>query len=493
MNKPIRTVSIFCMFLFLALMINATYLQFFAADGLNKDPRNRRVLRAAYSAERGSIIVGRKAIASSVESDDEYEYQRTYGQPFTYAPVTGYFTFGNATGIERSQNSVLTGDDPRLFVRRVVDLVSNSRQRGGSVKLTLDPAAQAAAYKGLSALGPNVRGAVVAIEPATGKILAMVSLPTFNPNNLASHDFNAVQDLSTKLNTDPAMPLLNRAIQTRLAPGSVFKIVTAAAAIESGKYDSADALVPGGSTYELPQSTAVVQNEGRDCGSDRIPFRQAMENSCNTSFAALAAEVGAKGMLEQAEKFGFNDDGYLQDLGPLAASVYPESPDEPLTALTGFGQFEVQSTPLQMAMVAAGIANQGTVMRPYVVDEIRSADFDGRTIDPEEYSQAITPETSDVLTELMVSTVEDGTASPAAIPNVDVAGKTGTAQSGVSEKSPYAWFVSFAPAKDAKVAVAVMIENADIPRSEIAGGQLGGPIAKAVMEAVLEQQPGGTP
>jgi peptidoglycan glycosyltransferase len=485
MNRPIRTVSLFCLALFLALMINATYLQFWRAGALDDDPRNQRVQQASYSSERGAILVGRTPVAESVPSDDRYEFQRRYPAPLMYAPLTGYFTFGNATGLESAQNSVLSGEDPRFFVRNLVDLVSNEQQSGGSVELTIDAKAQRAAYEGLSALGDGVEGSVVALEPSTGKVLAMVSLPTFDPNDLASHDFGAVDETYADLLDDPGDPLLNRAVQTRIAPGSTFKLVTAAAALESGKYDSADSLVPGGATFQLPQTSGdsgVVDNEGRACGTDEITFRQAMEQSCNTTFAQLAIEVGAEKMLEQAEKFGFNAD-YLEDFPGQARSVYPSQVNPPQLGQTGFGQFEVQATPLQMAMVAASIANDGVVMRPYVVSEVQSPDYDAETADPEELSEAVDPQAADVLTELMVSTVDDGTASPAAIPNVAVAGKTGTAQRGVPGEPPYAWFVSFAPATDSQVAVAVMIEEA--PGQEIAGGRLGGPIAKAVMEAII--------
>ncbi len=485
MNKPIRTVSIFCMLLFLALMLNATYLQFGKAGALDDDPRNRRVQQAAYSSQRGAILVNGTAVAESEESDDRYDYLRTYPFPLMYAPVTGYFTFGDATGIEASQNAVLSGDDPRFFVRRLVDLLSNEQQQGGNVQLTINPRAQRAAYDGLAALGDGVEGAVVALEPKTGRILAMVSLPTFDPNDLASHDFDAVADTYDELESDPGDPLVNRAIQTRLFPGSTFKIVTAAAALESGRYTSADDLVPGGRTYQLPQTSGVsgeIDNEGRDCGADEIPLRQAMEQSCNTTFAQLAIEVGAEAMLDQAEKFGFNSD-YLEDLDGQARSVFPDELNPPQLGQSGFGQFDVQATPLQMAMVAAAVGNGGVVMRPYVVDEVQSAQYDAIGTDPEELSEAVSPETADVLTDLMVSTVDDGTAFPAAIPNVAVAGKTGTAQRGQAGKAPYGWFVSFAPAEDAQVAVAVMIQEA--PGREIAGGALGGPIAKAVMEAVL--------
>ncbi|WP_148615467.1 peptidoglycan D,D-transpeptidase FtsI family protein [Nocardioides rubriscoriae] len=486
MNKPIRTVSIFFMLLFLALMINATYYQFVAAGSLDDRPENRRVKEAAYSSERGAILVGRTPIAESTAVDDEYKFLRSYKSPFLYAPVTGYFSFGSSSGIESSQNQVLSGDDPRLFIGNLVDLLSNNAPKGGSVQLTLDPDAQRAAYDGLAALGDGVEGSVVAIEPSTGKILAMVSLPTFDPNNLATHDFAARDETYQRLLKDKSEPLLNRAIQKRLFPGSTFKVVTAAAALESGKYDGPDDVVPGGDTFQLPQTSGasgLVDNEGRTCPAEGLTLRRAMEQSCNTTFAQLAIEVGSEGMLRQAEKFGFNSD-YLDDLDGQVRSVFPSELTPPEVGQSGFGQFEVQATPLQMAMVAAAIANKGVVMRPYIVDEVQQADFDAEQTQPEELSRAISEDTARTLTDVLVSTVDEGTAEPAQIEDVEVAGKTGTAQRGVAGEPPYGWFISFAPASDADVAVAVMIEEA--PGQEIAGGRLGGPIAKAVMEAILQ-------
>lgn len=486
MNKPIRTVSIFCMLLFLALMLNATWYQFVEADSLNERPENRRVKEAAYSSERGAILVERTPIAESTPVDDEFKFLRRYQNPFLYAPVTGYFSFGSSTGIESSQNQVLSGDDPALFIGNLVDLLSNKAPRGGNVQLTLDPAAQRAAYDGLADLGDGVEGSVVAIRPSTGEILAMVSLPTFDPNNLATHDFGARDDTYERLLDDDREPLLNRGIEKRLFPGSTFKIVTAAAALESGRYDGPDDVVPGGDTFQLPQTTTdsgLIDNEGRFCPADNLTLRQAMEQSCNTTFAQLAIEVGSEEMLRQAEKFGFNSD-YLEDLDGQVRSVFPAELTPPEVGQSGFGQFEVQATPLQMAMVVGAIANDGVVMRPYIVDEVQQPDFDAEQTEPEELSRAISEDTARTLTEVLVSTVDEGTASPAQIENVAVAGKTGTAQRGVAGAPPYGWFVSFAPAQDADVAVAVMIEEA--PGREIAGGALGGPIAKAVMEAVLQ-------
>ncbi|HWJ83735.1 MAG TPA: penicillin-binding protein 2 [Nocardioides sp.] len=486
MNKPIRAVSIFCMFLFVALMINVTYLQFWEADSLNSRPDNARVTEAAFSRERGDIIVGGKAVATSVESDDRYKYLRRYPQPYLYAPVTGYLQLATQTGLERSQNEILSGEDPRLFVNRLVDLVRNESNKGGNVLLTLDPAAQEAAYRSLEqAVGPEGEGAVVAIEPQTGKILAMASYPSYNPNLLATHDFSAAGDAYQRLDGDDHQPLLNRAIQTRLFPGSTFKMVTAAAALDSGLYTEDD-MVPSGATYQPNGVGNVIDNEGRyQCDPPKVSFATAMEFSCNTAFARMAVALGQDQMRETAEAFGFNTDPSLEDLPLAAESVYPtDDLEDTFLAQTGFGQYDVQATPLQMAMVTAAIGNNGTLMRPYIVDKVESADYETlETIDPDELREAISPRAADQVTDLMVDTVNSGTASPAAIPGVDVAGKTGTAQRG-GGLPPYAWFTSFAPAGDAKVAVAVMIQEA--PGKEIAGGLLGGPVAKAVMEAVLQ-------
>jgi peptidoglycan glycosyltransferase len=486
MNKPIRVVSVFCLVLFMALLVNATYLMYVRADSLSDDPRNRRVTTAAFSRERGAILVGKEAIARSVPSEDQYKFQRTYSQPFKYAPITGYFSWFSQTGVERSQNSVLAGDDSRLFVTRLVDMLSNTDPKGGNVQLTVDAAAQDAAWAGLEALPGDAQGAVVALQPTTGRVLAMVSTPTFDPNGFASHDFGAVSDLGEELNGDPREPLINRGIGTTLPPGSTFKLVTAAAAIESGNYD-AESMVPGGFRFQLPQSETTIGNyDGGNCGGRRITMTQALQVSCNVTFLSLANELGTEAMAEQAEAFGFNSTS-LEDLGGQAESLYPRDMDAPQTAMSGIGQSSVTATPLQMAMVAAAIANDGDVMRPYVVDEVRAPNLSvlDRT-EPQSISKAISSSTADELTEMMVATVAAGTATPAQIPGMDVAGKTGTAQS-TGDRPPYAWFVSFAPADDPQVAVAVLVQSSDTSPDEIGGGRLGGPIAKSVMEAVINE------
>jgi len=487
MNKPIRAMSIFCMLLFVALLLNVTYLQYVDADKLNSRADNKRVRDAEFSRKRGAIVAGGDSVAESVKTNDRYAYQRVYRQSKKYAHITGYYSYiYGRTGVEASENQILSGSDPRLFVNRVVDMVGNSQPKGGSVTLTLDPKAQTAAYDGLRALGKNVQGAVVALEPSTGKVLAMVSSPSYDPNRLASHDFGKVQRADKQLNADPDKPLLNRAIQEIYPPGSTFKLVTAAAALSSGQY-TPDTKVKGGPRLDLPQtSTDLVNENGSTCGGDPITLTQALEVSCNVSFGSIGLRLGDAALRAQAEKFGF-DQTYLRDLNGQVASRFPKHPDAPQTALSAIGQFDVAATPLQMAMVASGIANGGTLMRPYVVDEVRAPDLS--VLDktrPEAYrSNAVSSSVAHQLTQMMIEVVDHGTGTTAQIPGIKVAGKTGTAQSSPS-RPPYAWFVSFAPADDPKVAVAVLVEDAGVARDAISGSGLAAPIAKRVMEAVIK-------
>ena len=423
---------------------------------------------------------------------DEYKYQREYPQGRQYAHLTGYFSRDYGLGGGRV--------DPELHpVRQRLPAVhrqprdrpgGGDEPKGGSVTLTVDPDAQKAAYDGLKALGDDVRGAVVAIEPRTGKILAMVSSPTYDPNKLASHDFTAAGKTKERLQDGDPSPLNNRAIEEVLPPGSTFKLVTAAAALDSGKY-TPETMVPGGSTLDLPQTTVDLVNEsGGGCGSDQITLTQALQVSCNVSFGAVGLKVGDDALRDMAEKFGWGTRTFtdLDDsLTRQQVSRFPEDPDLPQTALSAIGQFDVAATPLQMAMVGAGIANDGVVMKPYLVDETKSPKLEtiDRT-DPEPMPDqpAMSSAASRDLREMMVAVVEGGTGKTAQIPGVEVAGKTGTAQSS-PDRPPYAWFVSFAPADTPAVAVAVLVQDAGVARDQISGSGLAAPIAKAVMEAVI--------
>jgi peptidoglycan glycosyltransferase len=401
-----------------------------------------------------------------------------------YAPITGYFSYYSQTGLEHTQNQVLSGDDSRLFVRRLIDLVNNTDPKGGNVETTINPAVQDAAFDGFKALGQDVQGAAVAIEPSTGRILAMVSTPSFNPNVMADHDLTTSTKAYDKLVKDPAQPLLNRSIQTTLPPGSTFKLVTAAAAMEDLGM-TPNTMVDGHSSMKLPQTTHVLHNENNEsCGGAEVTLTRALDNSCNVAFAGVGLKLTDAQLRKQAERFGF-DQTYLTDLPGQAASRFPTELTPPLRAVSAIGQYEVAATPLQMAMVSAGIANHGVVMKPYVVDRITSSDLDVLDqTDPSQLSTAVSPKTASMLTQMMTSVVDEGTGTPARIPGVEVAGKTGTAQS-TADRPPYAWFTGFAPANNPKIAVAVLVQSSNTDRSEIAGGALGGPIAKAMMEAVI--------
>jgi peptidoglycan glycosyltransferase len=487
-NRPIRNIAIACLVLFVALLLNINYVQFVEADSLNAKNGNRRVIDEEFSRDRGAILVDGDPIAESVKAKDEYKYQRRYPDGKLYASLTGSFSYiYGSSALENSQNKVLSGSDNRLFVNRVVDLVSNKQPKGGSVELTIDPLAQKAAAEGLERLGKNTKGAVVALDPQTGAVLAMVSQPSYDPNKLASHDFGAVQKAYEAYRDDKDEPMLNRSTQQTLPPGSTFKLVTAAAALENGVVDNIDDKIKAGARLTFPGTSYTLPNEnGGNCGGNSITFEQALNVSCNVAFGALALKIGQDKLDAQAAKFGFGTDP-IDGLAanPSRFTAGDDQIERTSLAQSGIGQFEVATSPLQMAMVAAGIANGGDVMKPYVVKTVRAPNLS--VLDeahPERYSQAMSSSNAAKLREMMISTVTQGTATSARIPGVDVGAKTGTAQS-TPDRPPYAWFVSFAPEDDPKVAVAVLVESSDTARDEIAGGRLAGPIARSVMEAVL--------
>ncbi|WP_433013020.1 peptidoglycan D,D-transpeptidase FtsI family protein [Kribbella sp. CA-294648] len=481
MNSAIRRLAVGAIVLMLALMANSTYLQAFRSNELNGRNDNTRVRDQQFSVNRGPILIGSTPIAQSKEINDKYKYQRTYSSGPLYAPVTGFYSFQfGRGGIELNQNSELNGSDPSLAFRRVVDVLTNQRQQGASVSLTLNAAAQQAAYQ---ALGTK-KGAVVALDPKTGKVLALVSKPSYDPNLLASHDLAKASAAWKQLNASDEKPMSNRAIKELYPPGSTFKLVTAAAALSSGKYKP-DTAVHSPAELPLPQTTVPLVNENRqNCGgSNNATLTIALRYSCNTAFGSIALDLKADALREQAEKFGFGE-RQLPELGAVA-SQFPGDPNEPQTAQSAIGQFDVRATPLQMAMVAAGIANKGEVMKPYLVQSVRTMDL--KTISetkPESLHQAVSSDVAAQLTGMMVDVVNNGTGKPGRIDGVQVAGKTGTAQTS-KERPPFAWFTAFAPADNPQVAVAVMIEDAGVERNEIAGGTLAAPVAKKVMEAVL--------
>jgi peptidoglycan glycosyltransferase len=483
MTKELRRLSVLMLLMFLALFASTSVIQVVQAEALAENTRNTRALYDSYEVQRGSIIASGAAIASSVPSNDVYTWQRLYVEGDMWAPVTGYINpaLGAATGIELAMNQELSGTAGSQFLDRIERIFTGQPPRGSNVELTLDADVQRAAY---DALG-DLQGAVIAIEPATGRVLAMVTSPSYDTNLLASHDTDEVNTLYEALEADPADPLSNRAIAGNLnPPGSTFKLVVASAALASGRY-TPESTLPNPGSYQLPQSSTVIFNaSGGACGpGDTVTIADALRLSCNIPFAELAVELGDTAIREEAEKYGFNASFAL----PLEStpSSYPRALDAPQTALTGFGQGQVTATPLQMAMVSAGIANEGVVMNPRMVDQVIGADLSvQQTFDDTAFGTALDAGLAAQMVTMMVANVNDGAASGARIDGVDVGGKTGTAENGSSQ--PYTlWFTGFAPAENPEVAVAVVVEDGGGQGQSGSGDTVAAPIAKKVMEAVL--------
>ncbi|VTR76362.1 peptidoglycan D,D-transpeptidase FtsI family protein [Cellulomonas hominis] len=485
MNTALRRLATVVVVMFLALLAGTTWVQFGQASALNNDSRNVRTLYREYGKPRGPIIVAGEPVAQSTAVDDPFGYQRSYSQPELYSTVTGFYSVVNGgTQLERSMNDVLTGSADSLFWSRVQDLITGAQPQGSSIELTLDPAAQQAALDALA----GQQGAVVAIEPSTGRILAMVSTPGFDPNALATHDTTAANAAYQQLVAADGDPLINKTTSENYPPGSTFKLVTAAAALESGSY-TPDSVLAAPRELTLPGTSTTLPNfGGASCGAnDQTTLADALRVSCNTAFAQLGVDLGDDALREQSEKFGFGSADLTVPMR-VAESTYPEDPDAAQTALSAIGQESVRATPIQMAMVAAGIANDGTVMTPYLVQTVRTADLDVVSeAEPQELSEAVSATTAQQLTDMMVGVVESGSGTSAQISGVRVAGKTGTAQTGRDGESPHAWFTGFAPADDPQVAVAVIVEHGGSVGSEATGGRVAAPVARAVMEAVIGQ------
>ena len=477
MNTPIRKLAAVVAIMFVALMGAATWVQFFQAASLNADNRNVRTLYRDYGTYRGPIVVDGTAVVYSTPVNDPFNYQRTYVDGPLYAHAGGFYSIAyGLSGIEKSQDALLSGEADSLFWSRLTDLLAGRDQEGGAVELTIRGGVQSAAAE---ALGDQV-GAVVALDPRTGEVLAMYSSPSYDPAVLAAHNTAAVSESYRSLADDPVSPLINRAIGgDTYPPGSIFKLVVAAAALEAGA--TPQTVVNAPTELELPQSTSTLGNYGGDpCveEGDTTTLADALRTSCNTAFADLGMNLGWDAIAREAAEFGWG--ATIEVPLRVTPSQLPEDPDDAQVALSSIGQYDVKATPLQVAMVGAAIANEGTLMKPYLVASTRGPDL--RIIDlaePSVYSQPLTVEDAAALRDMMVLAVEDGTGRNAQIADVSVAGKTGTAQTGVEGEEDHAWFVGFAPADNPTVVVAVVVENGGT------GGSVAAPIAKSVLEAGL--------
>lgn len=485
MNQPLKRLGTVIALMLIAVMISTTSVQFFQAPDLNADGRNVRTIYREYGRERGPIIVDGESIVTSADADPPYNYLRVYQDGPAYASVTGYFSvaFNASTGLERYANDALSGTADSLLISRVQDLFTGRQPQGGSVELTLDPDVQRVM---VDALG-NQTGAAVAINPTTGEILGLHSSPSFDPNRMATHDGDAAREAWDELTTAPDRPLENRATGTiQYAPGSTFKVLTAATWLELDSNRDAHSEVSTAAEFQLPQSSHVMQNPAQiQCGpTDEGELIYAFTHSCNTTFAEMAIEVGADQLEAQAEKFGFGT-SFTMPL-PVLPSAFPEPESDAELAMAGIGQASVQTTPMQMAMVAAAIANDGVLMEPYMIQTVRDADLTvvDRTT-PSVFSEPISSQTAATLTEMMTSVVESGTGTPAQISGVAVAGKTGTAESG-SDRAQHAWMIGFAPAEDPQIAVAVVVEHGGDAGDQAYGGGTAGPILRRIIEAGLQ-------
>jgi peptidoglycan glycosyltransferase len=488
-TRQLKLVGIGLFALFGALFVNLNYIQVLRADELASDSRNSRQLIREYEIRRGLVIAGDSTteLARVDATDGALRFRRTYPDGPLYAPVTGYHSivYGRAE-LEATFNDYLVGSAPEAFARNLADLLAGRERVGDDLITTVLPSVQQAAAE---ALGERI-GAVVALEPRTGNILALWTWPTYDPNRLSSHDRDEVTAYWDELQGNEARPLVNRAIREWYPPGSTFKLVTAAAALEAGVQP--DTTYPDPDEQELPQTTATIRNFGRGTCNDGQPITlaRAVEVSCNTTFAQIGLDIGADALIEQAEAFGFNHTVFEQLDRPLDSRM-PKELNPPQTAQSAIGQFDVRSTPLQMAMVAAAIGNNGVLMQPTLVrriedersDELASFGSLPLVLPGRSNAQAISQQTAAQLRDMMVGVVASGTGRAAAIDGVSVAGKTGTAQHG--DGPPTVWFTGFAPAEDPRVAVAVVVEEGGGVGDEATGGRIAAPIARAVMQAVL--------
>lgn len=497
MNRAINRLGIAALTFFLLLLGWVNYVQVYRTTALANEPGNRRIFDQQFQSQRGEIIADGDAgspavIAQSTLVKGTGFYQRHYPGSAAYAPVTGYDSiyagtsaFG-ATGIERAENSYLAGTSSSLTVHKLISLFNGKSNTGATVYLTISPKAQQAAYQALAAMGKPA--GLVAMDPKTGAILALASYPTFDPNVYTTLDSAQLAKVDAGLRNDPAQPLLNRALNETFPPGSTFKIVTSSAAFGTGKVADQNATIPAQQFYHLPGSTSVLTNDNNSpCGDGNPQIILAFTLSCNTAFGQLGVTVGPSGLHSYADAYGFNNPNLTIPL-PVSASNYPRLADPAYTALSAIGQYSDTVTPLQEAMLAATVANGGTLMHPYLVSRIQAPDLQMvYNAQPQAIGSPVSPQIAGYLTAMMRNVTQDpnGTAYQTAGPpatSIVIAAKTGTAQNGVNNaNTDDAVFTCFAPADNPRIVVGVIVKGGGF------GADGAAPIALKVIQAYLGQ------
>jgi peptidoglycan glycosyltransferase len=489
MNHALRRVSLACLAMFVLLLVNANYVQGFEAGKLASKPGNGRTFAQQYQYQRGSIITAdNKPIAESKHVSGVYSFQRYYPAGATYAPVTGYDTPYSKTGIEQAEDKLLAGTDPRLAVRNLIDLVTGKPRKGATVQLTINSAAQKAAYQALKATG--LPGGAVAIDPSTGAILALASYPTFNPNKYATFNGTQLNKADKKYRNSPQQPLLNRAINQTFPPGSTFKVVTSSAAFSTGRYNpdsryyAPTNLKLPGTTNQLINFDNLPCNDGTNpTGNGTVPLIYAFTVSCNTVFGGLGMHLGGSALRQQANAFGLNQ--ALRIPLYVSPSNYPPVSNPDYTAYSAIGQYNDAVTPLQEAMFAAAIANRGTLMRPYLVQKVIAPNLSTLVISaPSVLSRTVSPGVAAQVAGMMADVVAQpyGTAHSivASLGGIRVAGKTGTAQNGPNNTGlDDAVFTGFAPVGNPRIAVGVVVKGGGL------GADASAPVAVQIIKAYI--------
>jgi len=486
-NARIRRLGIALCVCYLAVFGMLNWVQVFHAEELSERPENVDVFRRNFARNRGTITTAEgDVIARSVAVDDEFEYQREYPMNDLFAAITGFYSFEfGASGLERTYDDELVGDTLEQQLRGFADLFVDEDQVG-NLQTTVRTDLQTKAREQLG----QRQGAVVALDPRSGAVLALWDYPSYDPNALATHDFERARAARAFLNPDdPNSPLIATSYQDRAFPGSTMKLVIGASALKFGTVTPESPVFPTESSFVPPQTSRPLANS-HTCGG---AFFEVLAESCNTSFARMALEMGPERTREGAESFGFNDEPPI-DLPDPTASHFPTA-DElqgsgAFLAQSAIGQFEVQATPLQMALVGAAIANDGVMMSPYVVEEVQDGNGDEVTSHDEEvWQQPISAEDASIMQQAMQGVVTNGTAdSLQGIGDLVVGAKTGTAQLGTEPPSSHAWMVAWAgrPGQEPEIAVAVLVEAQPGVGSEATGNGEAGPIARCMIATALE-------